>query len=122
LLLGDGFRVLHKRDHHLGQHKAKREYTFGKHMSKGRFDKEALKKKYLHKAKIKDRAFLAYLSDLDHDSTCSSSSDEELERWVEDKLNGLSFFADTTGGLYTRALGEDEVGSGDKDIGDDSTS
>jgi hypothetical protein len=31
--------------------KDKREYTFGKHKSKGGFDKEVLKKKYLKKAK-----------------------------------------------------------------------
>jgi hypothetical protein len=30
-----------------------REYTFGKHKSKGRFDKEALKKKYLQKTKTR---------------------------------------------------------------------
>jgi hypothetical protein len=34
-----------------GKRKDKREYTFGKHKSKGGFDKEVLKKKYLKKAK-----------------------------------------------------------------------
>jgi hypothetical protein len=35
------------RDHHSGRWKGKRMYTTGKHKSKGRFDKEALKKKYI---------------------------------------------------------------------------
>jgi hypothetical protein len=89
----------------------------------GEFDKEALKQKYLHKAKIKERTIFASLSDLDHDSddTSSSSCGEELERRVEDKLNRLCFFADIVGGLCTMALVEDMVGSGDKDIDDDST-
>jgi hypothetical protein len=110
-------------DHHSGQRKGK--YSFGKYKSKGGFDKEALKKKYLQKAKIKERAFLASLIDLDHDSddVVSSSSDEETERRVEDKLNGLCFIADTARGFCTMALGEDAVGtSDDKDIGDDTTS
>jgi hypothetical protein len=112
------------RDHHSGRRKGKRD-TSSKHKSKGGFDKEALKRKYRQKAKIKERAFLASLSDLDHDSdeSASASSDEEVERHVEDKLNGLCFFADTAGGLCTMALGEDAVGtSNDKDIGDDTTS
>jgi hypothetical protein len=106
------------RDHHSGRCK-------GKYKSKGGFNKEALKKKYLQKAKIKERAFLASLSDLDHDSNdvVSSSSDEETERRVEDKLNRLCLIADTVGGFCTMALGEDTVGiGGDKDIGDDTTS
>jgi hypothetical protein len=96
-----------------------------KYKSKGRFDKEALKKKYLQKAKIKECAFLASLSDLDHDSddVVSSSSDEGTERRVEDKLNGPCFIADTAGGFCTMALGEDAVGTNDdKDIDDDTTS
>jgi hypothetical protein len=43
----------------------KREYTSSKHKSKGGFDKEMLKKKYLKKAKAQERAFLVSLSDLD---------------------------------------------------------
>jgi hypothetical protein len=45
------------------------------------FDKEALKKKYCQKAKIKERAFLASLSDfdLDSDESSFSSSDKEVE-------------------------------------------
>ena len=35
----------------IGRHKDKRKYTFGKHKSKGGFNKEALKKMYLKKAK-----------------------------------------------------------------------
>jgi hypothetical protein len=97
----------------------------GKYKSKGGFDKEALNKKYLQKAKIKEHAFLASLSDLDHDSddVVSSSSDEETKRRVEDNLNMLCFIADTAGGFCTMALGEDAVGTNeDKDIGDDTTS
>ena len=40
------------RDHHSGRCKGK--YSFGKYKSKGGFDKEALKKKYLQKVKIKE--------------------------------------------------------------------
>jgi hypothetical protein len=36
--------------HNSGKRKDKREYTSGKHKSKGGFDKEALKKMYLKKA------------------------------------------------------------------------
>jgi hypothetical protein len=111
------------RDHHSGRRKGK--YSSSKYKSKRGFNKEALKKKYLQKAKIKERAFLASLSDLDHDfdDVISSSSDEDTERRVEDKLNGLCFIADTTGGFCTMALGEDAVGtSDDKDISDDTTS
>jgi hypothetical protein len=107
---------------HSGRRKGKREDTSSKHKSKGRFDKETLKKKYLHKAKIKEHAFLASLGDLDHDSNefASSSSDEEVVRHVDDKLNDLCFTTDTAGGLCTMALGEDTVGASDnKDIGDD---
>jgi hypothetical protein len=110
-------------DHHSGWRKGK--YSSGKYMSKGGFNKEALKKKYLQKANIKECAFLASLSNLDHDSddVISSSSDKETERWVEDKLNGLCFIADTAGGFCTMALGEDAVStSDDKDIGHDTTS
>jgi hypothetical protein len=50
-------------------------------------------------------------------------SDEETERRVKDKLNWLSFIADTAGGLCTMALGEDAVStSDDKDIDNDTTS
>jgi hypothetical protein len=108
-------------DHHSGWHKG----NYSSNKSKGGFDKEALEKKYLQKAKIKERAFLAPLSDLDHDSddVVSSLSDEDAKRRVEDKLNGLCFITDATGGLYTMALGEDVVGaSDDKDIGDNTTS
>jgi hypothetical protein len=35
------------RDHHSSRRKDKREHSSGKHKSMGRFDKEALKKKYL---------------------------------------------------------------------------
>jgi ferredoxin len=101
------------RDHHSGRRKGK--YSSGKYKSKVGFNKEALKKNYLHKAKIKEHAFLASLSDLDHDSddVVSSSSDEETERRVEDKLNGMCFIADTAGGFCTMALGEDVVGASD---------
>jgi hypothetical protein len=44
------------RDHHSGRRKGR--YSSGKYKSKGGFNKEALKKKYLQKAKIKERAFL----------------------------------------------------------------
>jgi hypothetical protein len=101
------------RDHHSSRCKGKREYTSSKYKFKIGFDKEALKKKYLHKANTKECAFLASLSDLNHDfdGASSSSSNEETERWVEDKLNGLCFFTDIVGGLCTMALGDDTVGA-----------
>jgi hypothetical protein len=79
-------------------------------------DKEALKKKYLQKAKIKERAFLISLSDLDHDSndTSSSSSDEETNRRVKDKLNELFFLVNTADNLCTMVLGDDAVGDDGK--------
>jgi hypothetical protein len=112
------------RDHHYGRRKGKREYTSGKYKSKRGFDKEALNKKCLQKAKIKERAFLTSLSNLDHnsDDVGSSSSDKNIERQVKDKLNRLCFIDNTIGGLCTMALGYDAVGSERQDIGDDSTS
>jgi hypothetical protein len=64
---------------------------------------------------------LASLSNLDHDfdESTSSLSNEELERQIEDKLNGPCFLADTAGGLCTMALAEDVVGGNNKDISDD---
>jgi hypothetical protein len=90
----------------------------------GRFDNKALNNKYLQKAKIKEHAFLASLSDLDHDSdeSASSSSDEELKRCVKDKLNGLCFITDITGGLCTMALDDNAVGGDGKDIDGNSAS
>jgi hypothetical protein len=111
------------RDHHSGRRQGK--YSSGKYKSKGGFDKEAFKKKYLQKEKIKERAFLASLGDLDHDSddVVSLSSDEKTERQVDDKLNGLCFITDPAGGLCTMALGEDAVhANDDKDIGDNTIS
>jgi hypothetical protein len=98
------------------------EHTSSKHKSRGRFNKEALKKKYLEKAKIKESTFPVSLSDLDHDSneSTSSLSDEELKRHVYDKLNGLCFIADTARGLCTMALGDDAMDINDEDIGNDS--
>jgi hypothetical protein len=42
-------------------------YTSDKHKTKGRFDKDELKQKYLHKAKLKEHAALTSLSDLEND-------------------------------------------------------
>lgn len=47
----------------------------------------------IHKAKLKECVFLTSLSDLDNDSDHTSSS-SYIE--VENKLNGLCFFANTT--------------------------
>ena len=72
--------------------------------------------------RLKMHALLASQSYLDHDSneSASSSSDEELERHVEYKLNGLCFIVDTVGGLYTMAHGDYAVGGDSNDISDDS--
>jgi hypothetical protein len=104
--------------------KGKQEYSSGKYRSRGGFVKEAIKDKYLQKAKIKVCAFITSLSDLDHnsDDEASSSSDEETDRRVEDKLNRLCFIAYTTGGLCTMALGNEAVGGNDQDIGNCSAS
>jgi hypothetical protein len=57
-----------------GKRKDKHEYTSGKHKSKGAFNKEALKKIYLKKAKSQECTFLASLSDLDNDSDSNYTS------------------------------------------------
>jgi hypothetical protein len=105
--------------------RCKGKYSSSKYKSKGGFDKEVLKKKYHQKAKIKERAFLASLSDLNHDfnDVISSSSDEETKRQVKDKVNEMCFITDTAGDLCNMALGEDAVDtSDDKDISDNTTS
>jgi hypothetical protein len=111
-------------NNHSNRRKGKSEYTSHKHKSKGGFDKEALNKKYLQKAKIRERVILASLSNLNHDSddTSSSSSDEETARRVEGKLNGLCFLADTACGLCTMVLGDDVVGDDNQDIAVNSAS
>ena len=63
--------------------KEKQEHSLDKHKSKGGFDKEALKKRFLMKAKAQQRAFLATLSDLDdsgNEQASIFSSDDEFER------------------------------------------
>ena len=106
------------------KHKEKQEHSLDKHKSKGGFDKEALKKRFLKKARAQQRAFLVSLSDLDdsgEDRASLSSSDDEHERKMEERLNGLCFFTDSShGGFCTMALG-DEKTSKDEAIGDDDT-
>ena len=78
---------------------------------------------YLKKAKAQEHAFLALLSNLDIDSSykhaSSSLSDDESERKVKEKLNGLCFFAESTyRGFCTMALG-DKVETGKDEVLDD---
>jgi hypothetical protein len=109
-----------------GNRKDKREYTSGKHKSKGGFAKEALKKKYLKKAKAQECAFLASLSDLDNDSdddhSSSPLSDDESKRKRENKLTGLCFVAGSThGGICTMAVDDKVKASKDVLPDDDDT-
>ena len=94
-----------------GKHK---ERKHGKHKEKKSFDKEALKKRFYKKSKAQERAFLASLSDLDEsENEESSSSDEEHEGRVEDKLNGLCFVGAEFGGFCTMALDGETTGAND---------
>jgi hypothetical protein len=73
--------------------KDKREYTSSKHKSRGRkLCKEACKTQFRKTAKAQEHAFLDSLSDLKKDST---SSDDESEHKIKDKLNGLCFHTNT---------------------------
>jgi 5-keto 4-deoxyuronate isomerase len=63
-----------KHEYHFNQCKAKREYTSNKHKSKERFNKEALKNKYIHKDRLNECSLIASLSDLDNDSDHTSGS------------------------------------------------
>jgi hypothetical protein len=96
-----------------GKRKDKREYTYGKHKSKGCFNKEALEKKYLKKAKAQKHAFLASLRDLNNNSNdnhCSfPSSKDESERKHKDKLTGLCFIASSTHGGFCTMVVDEEV-------------
>ena len=92
------------------KHKDKREHTSNKDKSKGKLDKEALKK-----AKIQALVFLASLSDIDVDSNDheSSLSDDECDKKITEQLNGLCYVVDSThGGLCTMALSDEEIGKG----------
>ena len=92
--------------------KRKEKYVPAKHKRKGGFDKEYIKKKYLEKAQAEQRAFFATLSDVDgsdDDSACSSDDESEKKKRIEDKLNGLCFFADDEG-FCTMALGDEVDG------------
>ncbi|XP_066361199.1 uncharacterized protein [Miscanthus floridulus] len=95
--------------------------SFGKHKLKGGFDKEAIKKEFLEKAKAHKDAFHDCLSDLEKDSTDSDSStsnDNESIRKIKDKLSELYFHTDTAKqGFCTMALG-DEVVSDDNEAHD----
>jgi hypothetical protein len=88
----EGKQEVGPRDHHSGRRKGKREHATSKHKSRGRFDKKAIKKKSLQKAKIKECAFLASLSNLDHDSneSTSSLSNEELKRHLRRSSMGCA--------------------------------
>jgi hypothetical protein len=102
-------------------------YNSSKRKSKGGFDKEAIKKDFLKKAKAHNCSFLDCLSDLEKDSTNSDSStsnDNESKRKIKDKLSGLCFHADTTKqGLCTTALGDEvEAGKGKVEISKDEAS
>ena len=63
-----------------GKRKEKREHSSDKHKSKGRFDKEVLKKRFLKKAKAQQCTLLTSLSDLDDEQASIFSSDDEFER------------------------------------------
>ena len=91
--------------------KGRRDYTATKPKGQGGFDKEALKKAYLKKLKAQERAFLASLSDLnDSGDERFASSDNDPKQRIEDKLNGVCFFADSShGGFCTMALEEEVV-------------
>jgi hypothetical protein len=101
--------------HDSGKRKDKREYTSDKHERKAqKYGKEYIKCKFLKKMKAKEQAFLASLSDVEISNTKdSSSSDEESEKKIEEKLNGLCFFAGAKhGGFCTMAL-ESEAQAGE---------
>jgi hypothetical protein len=112
--------------HDVSKCKDKHEYTSGKHKSKGGFDKETIKKKFLKKVKDHKHAFLDCLSDLEKDSTnndSSTSSNNESKHKIKDTLSGLCFHADTTKqGFYTMALGDEAVSGDGEARGDDSKS
>ncbi|MGZ7907529.1 hypothetical protein, partial [Haemophilus sp. SZY H53] len=66
----------------------------------------------MEKAQAEQRAFFATLSDVDgsdDDSACSSDDESEKKKRIEDKLNGLCFFADDEG-FCTMALGKEVDG------------
>jgi hypothetical protein len=96
------------------KHKDRREYSSGKPEHKAKkFDKEYIKRKYIKKKKAEKHAFLASLSDLEDSDAKASSSDDEAETKIEEKLNGLCFFADAKhGGFCTMALGDEASGNG----------
>jgi uncharacterized protein YnzC (UPF0291/DUF896 family) len=107
--------------------KDKWEYTSGKPKSKEGFDKEALRKKYLKKAKAQQRTFLASLSDLDnnsddnHSSSLSSYNESELKH--EDKPTRLCFVTGSTHkGFYTMAIDDEVKASKDEVLVNDDTS
>jgi hypothetical protein len=97
-----------KRENTYAKHKDKCNYSSNKHKSKGKMDKETLKK-----AKIRACTFLASLSDIEADSKDheSCSSDDESEKKIMEQLNRLCFVAESThGGFCTMALGDEEIG------------
>jgi hypothetical protein len=120
-------KSMHSSDkYNSSKRKYKHEYTSSKHKPKGGFDKEAFKKKYLKKVKAQERAFLAFLNDLDNDidddQSSSPSSDDESERKRENKLTELCFVADFThGGFCTMAADEKVKASKDVLPGDNDT-
>jgi hypothetical protein len=108
-----------------GKHKDKREYNLASTSPREGSTRKRSRRNTSRKPRPRSTPSL---SDLDIDSSdehaSSSSSDNESERKVEEKLNGLCFFADPThGGFCTMALGN-KAGSGKGDAlnDDDCTS
>jgi hypothetical protein len=79
-----------------------------KHKHNGGYDKDKILSKYRKNMKAQERAFITSLSDVDDNSDNKSSpSDDESKRKVEDRFNGLCFFANTAQGFCTMALGDE---------------
>jgi hypothetical protein len=67
-----------------GSNKERRRHKHHSHDWGGRFDKESLKKRFQYKAKKREKAFLAQLSDLDKssntDRSSSPTSDDDVKK------------------------------------------
>src|SRR6185437_15752797 len=95
-----------------GSNKERRRHKHRSHDRGGRFDKESLKKRFQYKAKKREKAFLAQLSDLDKSSDTDRSSsptsdDDDKKKKKRDKeatgFIGLCFAAGRRKGFCTMA-------------------
>lgn len=94
--------------------KDKHESSSHKYKHKKNFNPERMKRKFFDQLEAKQRALVVSFSDIDSDGD-SPLSDDESEKKVENKFNGLCFYSNSSrGGYCTMALDGTTTGNDDE--------